>query len=157
MNIFAGNNYDMQRNLEQILGSILHSSEMLEEQMKVEANLGNLTSRQLYCIELIKEMRNPSLTELAEKMNIAKASMSVMIDRLEKNRFIYKVTSDRDRRTAHVHLSGEGEKAASLHAEMHKRISALLTGEMTASEEEILIVLLNKSVDSLTRDQRAVK
>jgi len=30
-------------------------------------------------------MRNPSLTELAEKMNITKASISVMIERLEKN------------------------------------------------------------------------
>lgn len=147
----------MQRNLEQILGSILHSSEMIEEQMKVEAKLGAITSRQLYCIELIKEMQNPSMTELAEKMNIAKASISVMIDRLVKNNFIYRVTSDQDRRTAHVHLTGAGEKAASLHAEMHKRISTLLTGEMTASEKEILVVLLNKSVDSLTRHQKTAK
>jgi len=141
----------MQINLEQILNTILHSSEILEEEMKQESNLKNLTSRQLFCIELIKNMQNPSLTELAEKMNIAKASISVMIERLEKNNFIYKVTSDKDRRTAHVHLTNEGEKAATLHAELHKRISKLLTEEMTESEKEILIVLLNKSIKSLTK------
>ncbi|MDD2200380.1 MAG: MarR family transcriptional regulator [Bacteroidales bacterium] len=146
----------MQRNLEQILNSILHSSEILEEKMKQESNLKNLTSRQLYCIELIKNMQNPSLTELAEKMNIAKASISVMIERLEKNSFIYKVISDNDRRTAHVHLTKEGEKAALLHTELHKRIAKLLTEEMTESEKEILIVLLNKSVKSLTKQDKTI-
>ena len=141
----------MQNNLEQILNTILHSSEILEEEMKQESNLNNLTSRQLFCIELIKNMQNPSLTELAKKMDIAKASISVMIERLEKHNFIYKVTSDKDRRTAHVHLTKEGEKAATLHAELHKRISELLTEEMTESEKEILIVLLNKSIKSLSK------
>ncbi len=141
----------MQKNLEQILNTILHSSEILEEEMKQESNLNKLTARQLYCIELIKEMRNPSLSELAEKMNIARASISVMIERLEKNNFIYKVASDNDRRSSHVHLTEEGEKAASLHTEMHKRISELLTEEMTESEKEILIVLLNKSAKSLAK------
>ncbi len=141
----------MQRNLEQILNAILHSSEILEEEMKQESNLINLTARQLYCIELVKNMENPSLSELAERMSIAKASISVMIERLEKNKFIYKVKSDNDRRTAHVHLTEEGEKAASLHTELHKRISELLTEEMTESEKEILIVLLNKSIKSLTK------
>ena len=144
----------MQKNLEQILHAILHSSEILEEEMKRESDLKNLTSRQLYCIELIKEMGNPSLTELAEKMNIAKASISVMIERLEKNNFIFKVASDNDRRTSHIHLTDEGEKASSLHAELHKRISELLTEEMTGSEKEILIVLLNKSLRSLTKPRK---
>jgi DNA-binding MarR family transcriptional regulator len=141
----------MQRNLEQILNSILHSSEILEEEMKQETDLMNLTSRQLYCIELIKVSLNPSLTELAEKMNIAKASISVMIERLEKNNFLYKVASDNDRRSAHVHLTEKGEKAALLHTQLHKRIADMLTECMTESEKEILIVLLNKSVKSLNR------
>ncbi len=141
----------MQGNFEQILNVILHASETLEEEMKQNYNLNDLTSRQLYCVELIKGMRNPSLTELAEKMKIAKASMSVMIERLVKNNYIYKVASDNDKRSAHVHLTEKGEKAALLHEEMHKRIARLLTEGMTESEMEILAVLLNKSMQSLKK------
>lgn len=147
----------MQRNLEQILNTIIHSSEMLEEEIKYESNFKKLTSRQLFCLELIKNMQNPSLTELSGKMDIAKASISVMIERLVKNKFIYKVKSDNDRRTAHVHLTEEGEKAALLHTDLHKRISDLLTEDMTESEKEILIVLLNKSVKSLSKYESAIK
>jgi len=144
----------MQRSLEQILNIILHSGEMLEEEMKSESDLKSLTARQLYCLELIREMENPSLSELAERMNISKASMSVMIERLERNILIYKVASDKDRRIAHVHLTEAGERAASLHKDLHNRIAELLTGEMTESEKEILIVLLNKSVRSLKKHQK---
>jgi len=139
----------MQRNLEQILNTILRSSELLEDEIKQESELKNLTARQLYCIELVKELKNPTLSELADTMRIAKASMSVMIDRLEKNGFIHRVASDSDRRTAHVHLTEKGEKAALIHTELHKRISAFLTADMTESEKEILVVILNKSVNSL--------
>lgn len=144
----------MHRNLEQILNVILHSGEELEEDMKLEASLKNLTSRQLHCLELILEMQNPSLSELADRMNISRASISVMIERLERNFMIQRVTSDKDRRIAHVHLTGDGERAATLHKEMHRRIAGLLTGEMTESEKEILIVLLNKSVNTLEKHRK---
>lgn len=147
----------MEKSLDQILNTIMHSSEILEEEMIQKSELKSLTSRQLYCIELIKEMKNPTSSELAEKMNIARASISVMIERLEKNNFIYKVTSDNDRRIAHVHLTEKGEKAAALHTEVHKRISAMLTADMTESEKQILIVLLNKSINSLTTNSRLLK
>jgi DNA-binding MarR family transcriptional regulator len=147
----------MKKSLEQILNTIMHSSEILEEEMIKESELKSLTSRQLYCIELIKEMKNPTSSELAEKMNIARASISVMIERLEKNDFIYKVTSDNDRRIAHVHLTKKGEKAAVLHTDVHKRISSMLTADMTESEKQILIVLLNKSIVSLTTNTRLLK
>ena len=141
----------MQKSLEQILNLILHSSEILEDEMKQNSDLRDLTSRQLYCIELINSMKNPSLSELADKMGIAKASLSVMIDRLEKKSYVYRVTSDNDRRSAHLHLSETGETAALLHAGLHKRISNLMTEDMTDSEKQILLVLLNKSLSSLSK------
>lgn len=142
----------MQKTLEQILNTILHSSELMEEDLRQETELKQLTSRQLTCIECINEMKNPSLSELAEKMKIAKPSISVMIDRLEKNEFIYKVVSDSDRRSAHIHLTDKGQKAAMLHNDIHAKIAELLTLEMTDSEKQILIVLLNKSIVSLSKN-----
>lgn len=140
----------MLRNLEQILNIILHTCEILEEDMKQTSELKNLTTKQLNCIELIKGMKNPNLSELAINMNIAKASVSVMLDRLERSNYLYKVVSDKDRRTAHVHLTEKGEKAANLHENLHKRIAVLLTKNMTESEKEILNVLLNKSINSIS-------
>lgn len=144
--------FNMQRTIEQVLNLILHASERMEEDMKQESGIRDLTVRQMQCIESIAEMKNPTLSELAEVMGIAKASISVMIDRLEKNSYLFKATSDSDRRAAHVHLTAKGEKAAVLHTALHQRISLLLTKDMTDSEKEILKVLLNKSVKAINNN-----
>lgn len=94
-------------------------------------------------------MENPTLSELTEKLKITKASTSVMLDRLEEHGFIKKVKSDNDRRSAHVHLTQKGDKAAHLHADVHKQFASLLAKELTDSERDILIVLLNKAIMSI--------
>lgn len=136
-------------NIEELINIILNKSEQLEELAKQKTDLKNLTVKQLYCIELIHSMKNPTLSELAAKLKITKASTSVMLDRLEEHGFIKKVKSDNDRRSAHVHLTNKGDKAAHLHADVHKQFAALLTKELTDSEKDILIVLLNKAIKSL--------
>jgi DNA-binding MarR family transcriptional regulator len=96
-------------------------------------------------------MKNPTLSELAQKLNITKPSASVMIDRLKDHGYLIKVKSDNDRRSAHVHLTDKGEKAAQVHTEVHEEIAKLLSKELTKSEKEILIVLLNKAIHSFTK------
>lgn len=141
--------FDMENNLEQLLKTIIHTFDSMEEEMKGKSDMVELTSRQIFCIEQIKSLKNPNLSELAEVMRIAKPSMTVMINRLEKNQLVEKVQSDSDRRTAHLHLTEKGEKAAVLHEELHAKISDILVSDLTDSEQEILIVLLNKAVRTL--------
>lgn len=135
--------------IEELINIILSKSEQLEEKIKQESDLRNLTIKQLHCIELIHEMKNPTLSELATKLEISKASASVMLDRLDDNGYLKKVTSDKDRRSAHVHLTNKGDKAAHLHIDLHLQFANLLTGDLTESEKDILIVLLNKAILSI--------
>lgn len=136
-------------NIEELINIIIGKSEQLEENIKQESDLKDLTIKQLYCIDLIHEMENPTLSELAVKLQITKASTSVMLDRIEEHGFLYKVKSDSDRRSAHVHLTEKGDKAAHLHEDMHKRFAKLLTQHLTDSEKDILVVLLNKAIKSI--------
>jgi DNA-binding MarR family transcriptional regulator len=132
--------------IEELINIILSKSEQIEELAKQRTDLKNLTTKQLNCIELIHSMKNPTLSELTEKLKITKASTSVMLDRLEEHGFIQKVKSDNDRRSAHVHLTEKGDKAAHLHTDVHKQFATVLTKELTDSERDILIVLLNKAI-----------
>ena len=139
----------MDLNIEQLINILLHKSELLEEEIKQKSDLKNLTSKQLYCLELIYEMNNPALSELATGLSITKPSVSVMIDRLEDKKYIYKVKSDKDRRSAHVHLTKNGLEAAKLHTEVHNTFAKSLTKDLTDSEQSILKVLLNKAIRSV--------
>jgi DNA-binding MarR family transcriptional regulator len=135
--------------IEELLNIILSKSEQLEEQEKQNTDLVGMTAKQLHCIELIHSLENPTLSELTDKLKITKASTSVMLDRLEDNDFVLKVKSDSDRRSAHVHLTEKGHKAAHLHTTVHEQFAKLLTKDLSESEKDILIVLLNKAIKSL--------
>ncbi len=141
--------FEMDKSLKQLLKIIIHTFDGMEEEMREKSELKELTTRQIFCIEQIKSLENPNLSELAEVMNIAKPSMTVMINRLEKNKFLKKVQSDSDRRTAHIHLTEKGEIAAGLHENLHEKMAERFINRLSVSEQELLTELLSKAVNSL--------
>lgn len=138
----------MQHTIEQLINMLLHKTEQLEETTKQHSDLKNLTPKQLVCLELIYKMDNPTPSEIARKLGIAKPSATVMIDRMADNGFITKIKSDNDRRSAHVHLTEKGKAAALIHTNLHIAIAGKLTQNLTESELSILTVLLDKALKS---------
>ena len=57
-------------------------------------------------LETIDILDNPNITELAQQLKLSKPTVKVAIDKLiEKEYYIYKIRSDEDRRSAHLHLT----------------------------------------------------
>ena len=134
--------------LEQVINLLLLKSEQLEVDLKKESEIEELSIKQLQCIELVIEFENPTLSELADRLKITKPSTTALIDKLESRGYLIKVKSDTDRRSAHVHLTSKGENAGQLHEKVHHAIAKQLSNNLTDSEKEILIVLLNKAIKS---------
>lgn len=138
----------MKHSLDELLSILFSKSEQMEEDLKKESAIEELSIKQLQCIELIIELQHPNLSELAEKLKITKPSVTAMIDKLEKLQYVERIQSDTDRRSAHVHLTPKGEIAAQLHHNLHHSIAQKLTSSLTESEKDILIVLLSKAIQS---------
>ena len=139
----------MKHNLEELIDIILSKSEQLEDELKRQSDLKGLTVKQLHCIQLIEEYRNPTLTELASGLGITKPSVTVLIEKLVDKGFVKKVKSDTDRRSAHLHLTDRGEKASCLHKEVHSQFAEKLAQNLSEPEKDKLVVLLNKAVKSI--------
>ena len=135
----------MKYSLDELLSVLFSKSEQMEEDLKKQSAIEELSIKQLQCLEIIVEMKNPNLSELAEKLKITKPSVTAMIDKLEKLEYVERIQSDIDRRSAHIHLTPKGDVAAQLHIKLHHSIAQKLT---TDSEKDILIVLLAKAVQS---------
>ena len=138
----------MKYSLEQVINLLLSKSEQFEVDLKRESEIEELSIKQLQCIELIVELENPTLTELSERLKITKPSTTALIDKLESWAYVTKVKTDLDKRSAHVKKKKKGESAGKLHENVHHTIAKQLCGNLTDSEKEILIVLLNKAIQS---------
>ena len=147
----------MSYSLDQLISIILAESERLEEQVKQKTDLQNLTFKQLHAIEIIYKSGNPTLSELSGQLSITKPSTTAMVDKLSEQGYIKKVKSDSDKRSAHLHLTQKGFHAAQLHERVHHDFADILTKELSPSEKEIMLVLLNKAIKGIIGKEKKVK
>ena len=96
--------------LVEIIAKLSREIGLTEEAAKEQFNFKELTLTQMNYMETINQLHNPNLTELAIEMNLSKPTVKVAIDKLIEKEYIYRVQSDEDRRTAHLHLTGKGKQ-----------------------------------------------
>lgn len=118
----------------------------MEESAKEQFNFKELTLTQMNYMETINHLHNPNLTELAIEMNLTKPTVKVAIDKLIEKDYIYRVQSDEDRRSSHLHLTEKGKQINEMHDFAHKKMSEIIGNNLQENEIEQLEVLLAKAL-----------
>ncbi len=116
----------------------------MEESAKDQFNFSDLTLTQMSYLETIYQLQNPNLTELSLEMNLTKPTVKVAIDKLIEKDYIYRVKSDEDRRSAHIHLTEKGKNLNQMHDEAHKSMVQMIGYNLDSTEIKQLEVLLGK-------------
>jgi len=135
------------KNLKNIISVLSNMFGQMEEAAKMQYNFSDLTHNQLNYIETISRLGNPNITELAIVLKLTKPTVKVAVDKLIEKDYIFKVQSDEDRRSAHLHLTEKGKLINQMHDYAHKRIAESLSRKLSEDELGMLISLLNKVVD----------
>jgi DNA-binding MarR family transcriptional regulator len=136
--------------MESILFEFVDTLDSLLKKMHLEIDngtgLSSLTISQFQYINAINQLGEPSVTELAEKMKITKASVTTGVHRLELMGYVIKSPSVKDRRAVRLRLSEKGERlvAAKVRAlqEYGELIRSALSAEQAVEFEKILTQLV---------------
>jgi len=130
--------------LEKIISKLSNMMTQVEESAKEQFGLSELTLTQMNYLETINQLENPNITELATSLKLTKPTVTVAIDKLIEREYVYKVQSDEDRRSSHLHLTEKGKKINQMHDFAHKQIAESVSKRLSKTEREILVVLLNR-------------
>jgi DNA-binding MarR family transcriptional regulator len=110
------------------------------------SGFARLTLPQLNYLEAIHQMESPTVTGLAERLHISKASTTVGIQRLVKLGFVEKVPSTTDRRRIDLRLTPAGEQLAQTRSELFDQITRSIAHTLTDQEAAQLDAILRKLV-----------
>jgi DNA-binding MarR family transcriptional regulator len=132
------------KNLVEVVSKLSNLFGKSEEAAKEQFQLLNLTHTQMHYLETINFLQNPSITELARTLKLSKPTVKVAVDKLIERDFLYKIQSDEDRRSAHLHLTEKGKLINQMHDYYHKRIAESFTRKLNKEEMQILVGLLEK-------------
>jgi len=134
------------QNMIDIISRLSNMIGLIEEDAKEQFNLTNLTLTQMHYLETINSLGNPNITELATALKLSKPTVKVATDKLIEKDFVFKVKSDEDRRSAHLHLSEKGKLINRMHEYAHNRISESIMRKLNQAEQDQFIALMKKIV-----------
>jgi DNA-binding MarR family transcriptional regulator len=69
-----------------------------------------LTSPQILLLHTIREKGEVTIGELAQDMSLSQATVTTIIDRLEKRKFVFRERSKEDKRKVHAYLTDAGHE-----------------------------------------------
>ncbi len=80
----------------------LHSKQLVKT--------SGLTTPQILLLHSIRDKGEATIGELANNISLSQATVTSILDRLEKRGFIYRERSEQDRRKVHAYLTDIGEE-----------------------------------------------
>jgi MarR family transcriptional regulator, organic hydroperoxide resistance regulator len=105
-----------------------------------------VTGPQLYMLHFIEEKGKCKLTQLAERLDVKPSAITVMIDRLEKSRYVKRTRDDEDRRAVWAEVTDEGKLVLRrARDKQNRKIETYLT-KLTPEEAEQAVALLEKMI-----------
>ena len=113
------------------------------------SEFANLSVTQIHYLDAIRHMETLTISELAEHLKVAKPTVTVALEKLERDGFIKKVSSTEDRRVSHVHLTEKGLRISDLHDEIHQGYAQIFEKALDMQEVDQLVVLMNKVIKHL--------
>jgi len=135
--------------LTEIVDILTRTMGEMESRVLAGGEFAELSMRQLHYLDTVHRLGHPTLSELAQEMDISRPSATAAIGKLATAGFVVKVTSDEDRRVAHVHLTPKGERIVRLHEEVHQAVADLFTNALDRDELKALVRMMNKVVAHL--------
>lgn len=69
-----------------------------------------LTSPQILLLHTIREKGEVTIGEIAQDMSLSQATVTTIIDRLEKRKLVFRERSTADKRKVHAYLTNEGHE-----------------------------------------------
>lgn len=99
---------DQRMNLiDEVLVSLRRVIRATDLHSKHLAKTTGLTSPQILLLQAIRDKGEVTIGELAEEISLSQATVTTILDRLEKRCLVYRVRSDIDKRKVHAYLTDD--------------------------------------------------
>jgi len=132
--------------LNSILVEAYHNILRVEEEFLKKNNRINLSIREMHLIECVgmDKENGKTVSEIADYLKVARPSVTVMVNKLERKGYLEKQGSETDGRIVCVRLSREGRKVEAYHRQYHMNMVREIEKEFGNEEQEYLIRTINK-------------
>lgn len=92
-----------------------------------------------------------TMSEIARKLHLTLSSVTTLVDKLEKRKFVCRARTIEDRRLVRVELTGVGRKHYNLLESAHLTFTASMLKILDPAERQVFLSLFRKISQSLSK------
>ena len=118
------------------------------------SGLAQLTISQFQYLDAIHALSNPAITEVAARLKITKASVTVGINKLIRLGYVTKTQSTQDRRVFHVHLTEAAQRLVQARYRALEDYGSSVSSALSAEESRQFEALLKKLVAYFAKENQ---
>jgi DNA-binding MarR family transcriptional regulator len=135
-----------QKMLNSMLMQVYHNILRVEEEFLQKNHRISLTIREMHLIECVglNGDDGKTLSEIADYLRVARPSVTVAVNKLERKGYLTKNSCDKDGRVIHVTLTREGRKVYLYHNRYHMSMIHEIENEFGEEEQAVLIRVIAK-------------
>jgi len=130
--------------LEQLSDLVIEFYEKLSSWEQAVVRDSAITLPQMHTLEILGQQSPLRMKELAAKMGVTTGTLTVNVDRLEKQGLVARIPHETDRRSILVTLTPAGQELHREHHDHHLNLTRELQGALSPEECEQFRVILGK-------------
>ncbi|MEL4105697.1 MarR family transcriptional regulator [Oscillospiraceae bacterium CM] len=131
---------NFQKTLNDMLMQIYHNIVRFEEEFLQNNSRIDLTIREMHLIECVGTDKNgKTVSEIADYLKVAKPSVTVAVNKLEKKGYLSKNSCRTDGRVVRVTLTREGRKIDAYHKRYHLSMIHEIENEFGEDEQAYVV------------------
>ncbi len=116
---------------------------VLSETFK-DSDIQDLSQQQMHYLQVVLRLGNPTVTELANELQLTKPTVTTLIDKMVKKGYVKRVPSSTDRRMTHLCIDTKGEMIQQLRIKAFSRLEEVIGKSLNHTEVTILTEILKK-------------
>lgn len=120
--------------LNKVLKELFFKILRIQERIVSKSAKGRLSRTEMHILEEIEETENATLTNIAARLGITKATASVSAARLESKSYLEKIKSGNDKRISYLVLTDKGRECCYNHRQFHDQMVQSLLKDFNISE-----------------------
>lgn len=94
----------------------------IEEEELKKSRFNDLTPKELHALDAITMYEHPTTSQVAEKLHLTRATMTVTVDRLVRKGYVERIRGQQDRRVVHLKLTMRGRVVCRAYHAYHNRM-----------------------------------
>ncbi|NMB84388.1 MarR family transcriptional regulator [Candidatus Roizmanbacteria bacterium] len=131
---------------DKVIREIFKVYRKMRHQIPFKSKMTCLTITQFHGLVILKENKEMSMSEIAEKFNVAIPTVTVLFDKLIDLGYVERKHNDKDRRIVKVSLTDKGRlMIQEIDKEKDKKINLIL-GRLSDSDKKTLLKILGKLI-----------